>query len=121
LSGEFRYKQVIAVRADLKMGRGKLAAQVAHAAVASARECERGHPDWFRGWWEEGQAKVVVKVQSETDLLELSRQARELGLPAALVVDKGLTQLPANTTTCLGIGPCPVNLVDRVTGALKLL
>ena len=103
------------------MGKGKLAAQVAHAAVAAARDAERNCPEWFRGWWIEGQAKIIVKASGESELLRLRRLAEEFKLPNALIADRGLTQLPPNTITCLGIGPSPSNLVDKVTGNLKLL
>jgi PTH2 family peptidyl-tRNA hydrolase len=117
----FEYKQVMAVRTDIPMGKGKLAAQVAHASVAASRDTERRKPEWFKAWWAEGQAKIVVKVTGESKLDELRREAEELGLPTALVVDRGLTQVAPNTVTCLGIGPGPSELVDRVTGDLKLL
>ena len=117
---DFSFKQVIVARSDLKMGKGKLAAQVAHAAVSCARATERSNPSWFRGWWEEGQAKIVVRVDSEAQLIELRRMAEELGLSACLVADRGLTQLEPGTGTCLGIGPGPSDLVDKVTGHLKL-
>jgi PTH2 family peptidyl-tRNA hydrolase len=121
LEEDFEFKQVMAVRTDISMGKGKLAAQVAHAAVAASRDTERKKPEWFRGWWTEGQAKIVVKVSGESELQGLRRAAEELGITTAIVVDRGLTQIAPNTTTCLGIGPAPSDLVDRVTGDLKLL
>jgi PTH2 family peptidyl-tRNA hydrolase len=121
LEEEFDYKQVMAVRTDITMGKGKLAAQVAHAAVAASRDTERKKPEWFKAWWAEGQAKIVVKVSGESELNHLRRKAEELGLPTALVVDRGLTQIAPNTATCLGIGPGPAEIVDQVTGDLKLL
>lgn len=115
-------KQVIVVRSDLKMGKGKVAAQVAHAALDAADTARRRHPDWYDTWREMGQAKVVVKTDGgEEALLELQRTARSLGLPVSLIQDKGLTQLEPGTTTCLGIGPAPAGEIDKVTGKLKLL
>jgi PTH2 family peptidyl-tRNA hydrolase len=119
--GRFGYKQVIVVRTDLKMGRGKMAAQVAHAAVSCAREAEKRKPEWFRSWWQEGQAKIVVRAESESELRFRLRLGEELGLPVSLVVDRGLTQLEPDTVTCLGVGPGPSELVDRVTGDCRLL
>jgi peptidyl-tRNA hydrolase, PTH2 family len=113
---------VIVVRSDLKMGRGKTAAQVAHAALDAAEVCRHRHPDWYEAWREQGQAKVVVKTEEgEQALGDLQRQARSLGLPVSLIQDKGLTQLEPGTTTCLGIGPGHANEIDKVTGKLKLL
>jgi PTH2 family peptidyl-tRNA hydrolase len=121
LDEHFEYKQVVAVRTDISMGKGKLAAQVAHAAVAASRDTERKKPEWFKAWWREGQAKIVVKVEGESQLIDLKRKAEELGLPTSIVVDRGLTQIPPDTATCLGIGPGPSELIDSVTGDLKLL
>ena len=114
-------KQAIVVRTDLKMGKGKLAAQVAHASLAAAEAAQRREPDWYLGWKEEGLAKIVLKVGSKEALDELFAKARSMGLPASMVEDRGLTQLDPGTVTCLGIGPAPDAEIDGVTGALKLL
>ncbi len=118
---EFTCKQVIVVRTDLKMSRGKIAAQAGHAAVSSAEEARRLHPTWWKTWLGEGQCKIAVKVRSEKELVELEDKAKELGLPSSLICDRGLTELPAGTATCLGIGPAPSEKVDRITGKLALL
>ncbi len=118
---EFEYKQVIVLRNDLEMSRGKIAAQAGHAAVSAAEEARKRRPEWWRGWLEEGQCKIAVKVDSEEELLELERKAKELQLPSALITDRGLTELPPDTKTCLGIGPAPSDKIDRVTGNLRLL
>jgi PTH2 family peptidyl-tRNA hydrolase len=119
------YKQVIVVRADLKMSKGKLAAQAAHAAVEAVLEIiDSSHPEWLRWlreWRRLGQKKVVVKVDSEKELLEVYEEARRLGLPASLIIDAGRTELPPGTKTAVAVGPAPARLVDRVTGKLKLL
>jgi PTH2 family peptidyl-tRNA hydrolase len=60
-------------------------------------------------------------VKDEKELLEFEVFANDLGLPNALIVDRGLTQIPEGTITCLGIGPAPAELIDRLTGKLKLL
>ena len=119
--GEFEYKQVIVFRADLKLSKGKLAAQAGHAAVSAAQETYKRHRSWWEAWLFEGQRKVAVKVKDEKELLELEEQAKELGLPNALIVDRGLTEIPPDTVTCLGIGPAPAEKVDRLTGKLPLL
>lgn len=119
--GEFEYKQVIVFRSDLKLGRGKIAAQAGHAAVSAAEEARKRHKNWWDAWLFEGQRKIAVKVKDEDELLELEEQAKELGLPNALIIDRGLTQIPPDTVTCLGIGPAPAEKVDRLTGDLSLL
>jgi len=103
------------------MGIGKIAAQVAHAAVLGAERTKQFNQVWFHRWFESGQAKVVVKVQSFEELIELRKVAESLSLVVVQVEDMGLTQLPAGTTTCIGIGPAPTELIDRVTSRLKLL
>ena len=118
---EPRYKMVIAVRTDLEMGRGKIAVQVAHAAVAALEEANRKHHDWAEAWLDGGQRKIAVKVRSEQDLVMLEKKAKDLGLSSAMIRDKGLTQLPPDTATCIGIGPAPSDLIDRITRDLKLL
>lgn len=121
LSNVFRYKQVILVRTDLEMSKGKIAVQVAHAAVTAAEEARRKQPEWWDGWVKEGQCKVTVKVDSEKRLFEIERDAKSLRLPTAMIQDRGLTEVPPGTTTCLGIGPAPKEPVDKVTGSLPLL
>jgi PTH2 family peptidyl-tRNA hydrolase len=114
-------KQAIVVRTDLKMGKGKVAAQVAHASLAAAEAAQQRKPNWYSGWRGEGQAKIVLKVRSEAELHELFMKAKSAGLPASLIEDKGLTQIEPGTVTCLGIGPGPDAEIDGVTGKLKLL
>jgi PTH2 family peptidyl-tRNA hydrolase len=114
-------KQVVAVRTDLGMGKGKLAAQVAHASLGAAEEAMSRREEWYERWKSEGQLKVVVKVSGEGQLLELLKQAKKEHLPATLIQDRGLTQVEPGSTTCVGIGPAPSDQVDRITGKLKLL
>ena len=118
--GEFEYKQVLVFRADLKMGKGKIAAQAAHAAVSSAQDAFSRHKKWWEAWLYEGQRKIAVKVPTEKELHDLDKAAEDLDLPHALIVDRGLTQIPEGTITCLGIGPAPEGLVDKLTGRLQL-
>jgi len=115
------YKQVIAVRSDLKMGKGKLAVQVAHAAVSSAEKTRKQRPEWFEAWYRASQPKICVKVDNESELRLLKGKIDEMGIPNSLIQDAGLTQLEPGTTTCLGIGPVPSQMVDKYTGELKLL
>ena len=113
-------KQVIVVRTDLDMGKGKIAAQVGHACVLGAEHVRKSHTEWWSEWWG-GQEKVVVKVSGIKELQEIKRHAIDLNLPWSEVSDAGHTQLAPGTTTCISIGPAPENLIDKITGDLKLL
>ena len=121
IMGDFDYKQVIIFRKDLSLSKGKIAAQAGHAAVSAAIEARTHYRNWFKAWILEGQRKIAVKVKNEKDLLKFKEYAVDLGLPNALIVDKGLTEIPEGTITCLGIGPAPAEKIDRLTGELKLL
>jgi PTH2 family peptidyl-tRNA hydrolase len=112
------YKQCIIVRDDLKLSKGKLAVQVAHAAVSASEFADR---DAYEAWKEGGQKKVVLRVPTLQDLFELKEVARKKRLSTALIQDAGLTEVPPGTVTVLGIGPGEVTELDRITGHLKLL
>ena len=116
----FDYKQVIVFRQDLTLSKGKISAQAGHAAVSAALEARKHYPNWFKAWILEGQRKIAVKVKNEEELLKLEKNAIKQELPRALIVDKGLTEIPEGTITCLGIGPAPAERIDRLTGELKL-
>ena len=118
---QFEYKQVLVFRTDLQMGKGKIAAQAGHAAISAAQDAYVHHKKWWDAWLYEGQKKVAVKVKTEKELCDLEEAAEDLGLPHALIVDRGLTQIPEGSITCLGIGPAPSAMIDRLTGQLKLL
>ncbi|MHA1252682.1 MAG: peptidyl-tRNA hydrolase Pth2 [Candidatus Helarchaeota archaeon] len=117
----FKYKQVIIVRTDLKMGKGKIAAQVAHAAVSAMEKTKKFHKKWVKRWLQEGQKKVVLKVKSEEELIELKRILDKKDIPYVLIQDRGLTQIPPGSITALGIGPCPQELINPITNELPLL
>ena len=110
-------KQVIAARTDLGMGKGKLAAQVAHASLSAYEDASRKAQ---KSWKGEGQKKIVVKVDGESALFELAEKARVEGLPNAVIRDAGHTQLDSGTATTLAVGPGEPSLVDKVTGDLSL-
>jgi len=118
---KFQYKQVIAVRTDLGMSRGKIAVQVAHGSLSASENARVSQQEIWRAWYREGQKKVAVKVSSEEELLELRRMAINHRLPHALIRDAGMTELPPGTITVLGIGPAKAEVIDKVTGDLKLL
>lgn len=115
------HKLVIVVRDDLRMSGGKLAVQVAHAAVSSALDAKSKKSKWFADWYREGQRKVVLRAADLGELRTLDAKATRAGLPRALITDAGLTELPPGTTTCLGIGPAPEDKVDPITGSLPLV
>lgn len=111
-------KQAILVRKDLKLGKGKLGAQVAHASLGAYKKADKK----LREKWEkEGSKKVVLKVEDEFKLIKFQETAREKKLPTFLVIDAGLTQIPRATTTCLGVGPAEDEKIDEIVKDLKLL
>ncbi|AEH61419.1 Aminoacyl-tRNA hydrolase [Methanosalsum zhilinae DSM 4017] len=112
------YKQCIIIRDDLKLSKGKLAVQVAHAAVSAMQWADR---DAIEKWKRGGQKKVVLRVATLKEMFELREEARRKNLPVALIQDAGLTQVEPGTVTVLGIGPADAEVLDRVTGHLKLV
>lgn len=119
------YKQAIVVRRDLRLGKGKLAAQVAHASCEAVFNIlERGNSvwrEWLESWKRSGQEKVVLRVDTLKELLELYNKAKVAGLPTSLIRDAGHTQVPPGTITAIAIGPAPEHEIDKITGHLKLL
>jgi PTH2 family peptidyl-tRNA hydrolase len=112
---------VLVTRRDLSLSAGKLAAQVAHAAVSCALAAKAKKSRWFSSWQREGAKKVVVRVETLSEFYPLKEKAEDLGMITSLVTDAGLTEIPEGTQTVLGIGPAPNNIIDQVTGALPLL
>lgn len=112
------YKQVILVRQDLKLTKGKMSAQVSHASVEALL---KSHKDDVIKWREQGMKKAVLKIADEKELLEYKRKAEDAGLVTALITDAGHTQLKPGTITCLGIGPDKAEKIDKITGQLKLI
>lgn len=118
---EFEYKMVIVTRTDLKLSPGKLAAQVAHAAVNCAFSTKKNNVKWFNKWQSEGAKKVVAKVETVDEFFVLKEKAEHLKISTSLVEDAGHTEIPSGTKTVLGIGPAPDNIIDQVTKNLPLL
>lgn len=114
-------KLVIVVRQDLKLSKGKLAAQVGHAAVDCALKCMKHDRRRFDAWYNEGQKKSVLKIPAEKGFYSLKVAAEDAGLSTALIKDAGHTEVPPGTVTVLGIGPGSDEEIDRVTGHLSLL
>jgi len=114
-------KLVLIVRTDLKMTPGKISAQCGHATLACYKTLVKRNPKLVKHWERTGQAKIALKATSEKQLLELEMQAKILNLCARSVQDAGRTQVEPGTRTVLAIGPAPVELINRVTGKLRLL
>ncbi len=115
------WKMVIVARRDLELSKGKLAAQVGHAAVECVLKAQKYAKDDLADWLGHGAMKAVVKVPNEKEFYPLKQAAERAGLCTALITDAGHTEIPAGTVTVLGIGPGPEALVDKVTGHLGLL
>jgi PTH2 family peptidyl-tRNA hydrolase len=113
-------KQVIIVRSDLEMGKGKAAAQVGHAVLGSYVQCLKAHRDVAEEWMETGQKKIVLKVDTESDLIKFYEAFKFKKIPCSLINDAGLTQLPPGTSTALGVGPWKSDEIDILTRGLKL-
>ena len=118
---DFKFKMVIVARSDLKLSPGKLAAQVAHAAVDCAMFTKSKNSKWYNKWQKEGAKKVVTKVESEEEFYPLKEKADSLKIVTKIISDAGHTEIPAGTKTVLGIGPAPNNIIDQVTGNLPIL
>lgn len=114
----FFYKQVILVRKDLKLSKGKLAAQCAHGSVEAVLKSDKEKLKCWRG---EGMKKVVLEVANEKDLLKFNQLAKDEGFTTALITDAGRTEVEPGTKTVLAIGPEEESKIDKLTGKLKIL
>ncbi|KAL5495614.1 hypothetical protein ACEPAI_1077 [Sanghuangporus weigelae] len=112
-------KLVLVVRTDLNMSPGDVAAH--DATLACYRVLSRKNPLLVRHWEITGQAKIALKGTSEEQLVELEAIAKSLNLCARAVHNEELTKDKEGTRTVLAIGPAPVDLVNKVTGKLRLL
>ena len=106
------------MRKDLKLGKGKIAAQAAHASLGSYKKVDGKLKE---KWEREGSKKVVLRVENEAELIKFQEFAREKKIPNFLVIDAGLTQIPRATITCLGLGPAEDEKIDELVKNLKLL
>lgn len=112
------YKLVILVREDLKLPKGKLAAQAGHASVDAVIKSDKKIVEL---WKKEGGKKIVLKVKDENELFKYKQMAEDIGLKTALIKDAGRTVLEPGTITCLGIGPDLEEKIDKVSGKLKMM
>jgi len=114
------YKQAIILRADLKMDKGKLVSQGAHASVAAAYKTLQKNPEIFKSWIP-CMKKIVLKVNGEKELMELKVKAAKANLVVELIHDAGKTQVSPGSATALAIGPDLEEKIDSITKNLKLL
>ena len=112
---------VLVTRDDLKLSKGKLAAQCSHAAVNCAIKARKKAVRLYERWNNVGARKIVVRADDEAHLRQLYAKALTAGLVCDLVKDAGHTEIPPGTVTVLGIGPSPRLAVEAITGDLKLL
>jgi PTH2 family peptidyl-tRNA hydrolase len=115
---EFRYKQCLIIRNDVKMSCGKRCAQAAHASIGAYNNADKSLQ---KAWISEGQKKVVLKANDERTLHELKVIAEQNGISSSLIQDAGMTEIPPGTITALGLGPAKTEDLDKITGNLTLL
>jgi PTH2 family peptidyl-tRNA hydrolase len=111
-------KQVILVRDDLKLPKGKMAAQCSHAAVEAVLKSDK---EKVKRWRNEGMMKIVLKVADEKELYRYKSQAEAFMLTTAVITDAGHTVVEPGTVTCMAIGPDDETTIDKVTGKLKIV
>jgi len=133
MSKSYNVKQVIVLRKDLNMRKGKMVAQGAHASMAVLLDRGGIHPDTMHRYeismtpemeqWLEGNfAKICVSVDSEEQLLFVHSAAENANIPCSLIQDAGLTEFDGVPTyTAVAIGPGYAEDIDKITGLLKLL
>jgi len=115
---DFRYKQCLVIRNDVRMSCGKRCAQAAHASIGAYNNADKSLQ---KAWLSEGQKKVVLKANDERTLHELKVIAERNGISSSLIQDAGMTEIPPGTITALGLGPARSEDLDKITGNLSLL
>lgn len=112
------YKQIILMRADLKLPKGKMAAQAAHASVeATLKSTEK----MIATWRKEGMQKIVLKVADEKELYKYIQMAKEARMVTSIITDAGHTVVEPGTVTCGAIGPDEEKRIDKITGKLPMM
>ena len=116
---------VFLVRQDLGMGKGKIAAQVAHAAVGLFDDIISGKNEYQQSaleyWNTFGAKKIVLKAPNLDTIINVSKLCKEAKLPYVVISDAGHTQIPAGSVTVLGVGPDSSEKIDKITGGFKLM
>lgn len=137
-----KVKQVIVMRKDLGMRKGKMIAQGAHASLGALLElfeketiyykddsephyryeCTFGKNGVLDAWLNGVFTKICVSVNSEEELLDIYHKVEKAMIPCKLITDCGLTEFNGvPTNTCIGIGPYLSDEIDKITGNLPLL
>lgn len=130
-NGIYGLIEVLVIRMDLKMQKGKVAAQCSHATLAAYQRSQTQSDlsrEWLDTWEQNGQTKITLKCDDENQMyidffnfrLQMQKEARKQGLVAQSIIDAGRTQIAAGSRTVLAIGPGPESIINGVTGDLKL-
>ena len=130
-NGIYGLIEVLVIRMDLKMQKGKVAAQCSHATLAAYQRSQTQSDlsrEWLDTWEQNGQTKITLKCDDESQMyidffnfrLQMQKEARKQGLVAQSIIDAGRTQIAAGSRTVLAIGPGPESIINGVTGDLKL-
>lgn len=114
-------KMVFVVNHALKMGKGKIAAQVGHGAVQSVMKAGAKTPGYLEAWLASGQKKICVKGDGADHLSSIETQAKQSNILTSRVHDAGHTQIPSGSFTILVLGPAESSELESITGTLKLL
>lgn len=115
-------KQMLIVRKDLKMRKGKIGAQCAHASLSSYITHYPRNSDMFDLWLSTGSTKICVSIDSEDELIEIYNLAKANGIPATLIIDAGHTEFKGvPTKTVVALGPDYDENINKLTSNLKLL
>ena len=114
-------KMVFVVNHELKMGKGKIAAQVGHAAVKATLKSGELRPELLDAWLSTGQEKICVKAVDAHHIEQIENQAKQVNVLTSKIHDAGHTQIPAGSLTVLALGPDHDKKLDDLTGELKLL
>tara|TARA_Y100001934_G_C11578921_1_gene417978 strand:- start:39 stop:458 length:420 start_codon:yes stop_codon:yes gene_type:complete len=114
-------KMVFVINHALKMGKGKIGAQVGHAAVKATLQSGELRPELLDAWLSTGQKKVCVKANDVRQLEQIEQQAKHHQILTSKIHDAGHTQIPAGSYTVLALGPDEEEKLDALTGELKLL
>ncbi|XP_019874566.1 peptidyl-tRNA hydrolase 2, mitochondrial-like [Aethina tumida] len=114
------YRLIMGVRNDLKMQKGKVAAQCGHAAVAAYAKALKQKPKTLKNWLKYGGTKIAVRLDSEEEMIAIDKKAKELDVLSSIIRDAGQTQVAPGSRTVIAIGPAPKSVLDQITGHLKL-